>query len=205
MLRKVGSESILTPLFVPADACDRLFYASPETGPCVSTDDRGGVMMLRAATVVLAAFAVSMAAPPGQADDKQELVDRGRYLVRIAGCNDCHTAGYTEAAGEVPEREWLKGGRLGWHGPWGTTYATNLRLYMADLGESEWIARAREMKTRPPMPWFAIRAMSERDLRALYRFIRHLGSAGEPAPEFVPPGREPPAPYVRFPMPSQSG
>jgi len=57
-------------------------------------------------------------------------LDRGRYLVKIAGCNDCHTAGYAETAGKVPEKQWLTGDQLGWRGPWGTTYAANLRLYM---------------------------------------------------------------------------
>ena len=53
-------------------------------------------------------------------------VDRGRYLVKIAGCNDCHTAGYAAAAGNVPESAWLTGDTLGWRGAWGTTYAANL-------------------------------------------------------------------------------
>ena len=30
---------------------------------------------------------------------KSKLIERGRYLVKIAGCNDCHTAGYPEAGG----------------------------------------------------------------------------------------------------------
>ncbi len=36
-------------------------------------------------------------------------VDAGRYLVQVAGCNDCHTEGYIETEGAVPESEWLKG------------------------------------------------------------------------------------------------
>ncbi|HTG73952.1 MAG TPA: cytochrome C, partial [Terriglobia bacterium] len=27
-------------------------------------------------------------------------VERGRYIVEIGGCNDCHTAGYAEAGGK---------------------------------------------------------------------------------------------------------
>ena len=53
---------------------------------------------------------------------------RGRYLMQIAGCNDCHTAGYTASAGRVAETLWLTGDQLGWRGPWGTTYASNLGL-----------------------------------------------------------------------------
>lgn len=128
-----------------------------------------------------------------------ELVERGRYIVRIAGCNDCHTAGYAQAGGDVPEREWLKGSRRGWRGPWGTTYADNLRLYFAELSEQEWLERVEQLETRPPMPWFGLRAMTTRDQRAIYRYIRHLGPAGEQMPEFVPPGREPEGPYVQFP------
>ena len=62
-----------------------------------------------------------------KADDAQ--IKRGRYVVMIGGCNDCHTAGYAPSGGKVPEKDWLLGDALGWNGPWGsTTYATNLRL-----------------------------------------------------------------------------
>lgn len=47
-----------------------------------------------------------------------DAVERGRYLVKIAGCNDCHTAGYAISAGKVDEKQWLTGDALGWRGPW---------------------------------------------------------------------------------------
>ncbi len=34
---------------------------------------------------------------------------------------------------------------------------------------------------------------------ALYRYVRHLGPAGTPAPAYVPPGRTPTGPVVQFP------
>jgi hypothetical protein len=37
------------------------------------------------------------------------------------------------------------------------------------------------------MPWFTLREMSDRDLVDIYRFIRALGPAGEPAPAALPP------------------
>ena len=46
----------------------------------------------------------------------------------------------------------IAGDKLGWQGPWGTTYAANLRLYMASLSESGWVQTARSLKSRPPMP-----------------------------------------------------
>ena len=129
------------------------------------------------------------------------LVDRGHYLARVAGCNDCHTPGYAESGGTVPMDQWLTGDRLGWRGPWGTTYAINLRTYMSGLTEQQWLSLARVMRSRPPMPWFALRDMSDDDLRAIYQFTRSLGPGGGPAPAYVPPDREPPPPYVQFPEP----
>jgi len=126
------------------------------------------------------------------------LADHGRYLVRIAGCNDCHTPGYMANAGKVDEKVWLTGDRLGWSGPWGTTYAVNLRLYMKDMTEAEWLNTARNMKARPPMPWFTFEAMSDRDLRAIYRYVKTLGPGGEPAPAYLPPGEAPKGPFVQF-------
>ena len=130
-----------------------------------------------------------------------QLVERGRYLVKIAGCNDCHTSGYMAAAGKVPEAQWLTGDKLGWRGPWGTTYAINVRLYMKDVSEADWLKRAKTMETRPPMPWFALRDMTERDLKAIYHYVKAQPVAGEPAPAYVPPGQEPKGPYAQFPAP----
>jgi len=139
---------------------------------------------------------------PALAQDKADpLVGRGRYLVSIAGCNDCHTPNYPPSGGKVPEAQWLTGESLGWSGPWGTTYPTNLRLYMQDLTEEQWVKKAKTLQARPPMPWFNVRAMSTSDLRAIYRYVRHLGPAGQPAPAYVPPGQEPKGPAVRFPAP----
>ncbi len=145
-------------------------------------------VLLSAALAVLAVTAVGAADSARRDGAEQKLIDRGRYLMKIAGCNDCHTAGYAQSGGNVPEAQWLTGDALGWQGAWGTTYASNLRLTVANISEDEWVRRARAAKYRPPMPWFALRDMSEADLRAAYRFIRSLGPAGKPAPAYVPPG-----------------
>ena len=129
---------------------------------------------------------------------------RGRYLVQIAGCNDCHTAGYAMANGAVEESEWMTGDALGWRGPWGTTYAANLRLSAAGKSEAEFVALARS-PLRPPMPFFNIRAMSDADVRAIYAYLKHLGPAGKPAPAYLPPDKEPTGPFVTFPAPPPAG
>jgi mono/diheme cytochrome c family protein len=128
-------------------------------------------------------------------------VEHGRYLVRIAGCNDCHTDGYNETGGKIPEKQWLMGSKLGWHGPWGTTYAPNLRLFMQTVTEAQWLALAKSTTYRPPMPWVALHHMSKLDLSAIYHFIRYLGPAGVSAPAFVPPDQQPKGPVVQFTAP----
>ena len=151
-----------------------------------------------AGSFVFAATWISSA----QAADAHEgiTVERGRYIAQIAGCNDCHTPGYAMSGGQVPESQWLVGDELGWKGPWGTTYPANLRLVLAKMSEDEWV-KASKRALRPPMPWFALRDMSEQDLRAFYRYVRSLGPAGKPAPAYVAPDGSPMGPVVTFPAP----
>jgi hypothetical protein len=132
-------------------------------------------------------------------------VDRGRYLVIITGCNDCHTPGYLLSEGKVPEKLWLTGDRFGWRGPWGTTYAANLRILVSAMTEDQWVKAARTLRARPPMPWFDVNVMNKEDLKALYQFIRYLGASGEPAPSYLPPDQEPTTPYALFPSPPKQG
>lgn len=146
------------------------------------------------ATAPLPPVAAS-AAPTADTPSNADLLARGNYLVRIAGCNDCHTAGYAERQGEVPIAQWLQGSPLGYRGPWGTTYATKLRLRLADMDESQWLGYSATLRMRPPMPDFALRAMTEDDRRAIYRFIRSLGPAGTLAPAGLAPAATPAPPY----------
>lgn len=141
-----------------------------------------------------AATAVPAAAGPNA--DAATLA-RGRYVVTTSGCNDCHTAGYPESGGKVPEAGWLTGNPVGFNGPWGTTYPANLRLTVQSLSEDAWMARARSAM-RPPMPWFSLRDMTDADLRAVYRYIRSLGASGVAAPAYVPPGGKVATPYIEF-------
>jgi mono/diheme cytochrome c family protein len=127
-------------------------------------------------------------------------VARGRYLVQIGGCNDCHTAGYISSAGQVEEKLWLLGDKLGWSGPWGTTYAPNLRLTAKDMTAEQFMTLSRS-ELRPPMPWFSMRDMKDEDVKAIYAYLKHLGPAGERAPAYLPPGQKPKGPVVLFPEP----
>ncbi|WP_305804409.1 hypothetical protein [Stenotrophomonas sp. YIM B06876] len=168
---------------------------------------------LRPAPALLAFFLLALTAcddpmaPPSSGIDPPSattaLLRRGEYLLRTSGCNDCHTAGYAEQQGKVPMEQWLTGSPLGYYGPWGTTYASNLRLRLHEMDEAQWLQYSATLHTRPMMPDFALRAMSEEDRRAIHRFVRSLGPAGAPAPAALPPGPPPPAPYLALVLPEQ--
>ena len=156
-------------------------------------------------TLIVATVAIgsltSSAAVTEQKDAKLSAeAARGKYVVQIAGCNDCHTPGYTSSAGKVEEKLWLTGDQLGWRGPWGTTYASNLRLLVKDMSADQFVKLARS-EVPPPMPWFNLRAMTDRDVKAIYAYLKHLGAAGQPAPQYLPADKTPAGPFVQFPEP----
>jgi mono/diheme cytochrome c family protein len=163
------------------------------------------------AVPALTIAALALGAPQVAAQKKEEpkaksakpmskAAQRGKYLVEIGSCNDCHTPGFAETEGKVPEKDWLTGDVLGWRGPWGTTYPSNLRLVVQNMTTAQFLARSRGA-LRPPMPVPAMRAMSDADVKAIYAYLKYLGPAGSPAPAYVPPDKTPSGPYVQFPAP----
>lgn len=123
-------------------------------------------------------------------------VEAGRYLATVAGCNDCHTKGYLKKHGDVPEENRFTGNPVGWRGPWGTTYASNLRLYVDTISADRWTKVLHTRTAMPPMPWMNTHEMSEQDARAIYAYLKHLGPKGKAMPENVPPGQAPKTPYI---------
>src|SRR5262249_27224675 len=92
-----------------------------------------------------AAVTASVAGPSASrtAVEAAEAIERGRYLVSITGCNDCHTPGYAQGGGQAPIGTWLTGRDVGFQGPWGTSYPANLRLTVQSLTQTQWLAFAR--------------------------------------------------------------
>ncbi|MBN8550426.1 MAG: cytochrome C [Deltaproteobacteria bacterium] len=148
---------------------------------------------MRKQLLILSLFVLPVLA--AQAETPQE---RGRYLSVIAGCNDCHTSGFGQSGGKLPESQWLTGDSTGWHGPWGTTYAVNLRSLVSNLTPQAWITLARNSNARPPMPTYILKAMPDSDLLALYEFIRSLGNNPTVIPAALPPGQKPQTAYINF-------
>ena len=165
-------------------------------------------MSKHALTGIAAALAVAsvscgaIAAEKEAAKPNAKVIERGRYMMIVGSCNDCHTAGFAPSDGKVAEKDWLLGsGPLGFRGPWGTTYAPNLRLTVSKLTEVQWVKFAKELKTRPPMPWFNLNQWKDSDLRVLYQYIKQLGPVGEAAQAYLPPDKTPNPPFITWPAP----
>ncbi len=140
--------------------------------------------MLR--TAALAAFLV--AAPAAFAADGTVSVEEGARIAIIGGCHDCHTAGYAESAGQIDPAKALAGNPVGFEGPWGTTFAANLRLTAAGFETQEaWVEFLHGLEARPPMPWFNLHAFHDYELASLYLYIKSLGEPGPAAPDYIPP------------------
>jgi mono/diheme cytochrome c family protein len=158
-----------------------------------------GFVLISSAFFVSATLKVEENPPQKEARPVSvQSIERGKYVVKTSGCNDCHTEGYLLQEGNVPEDQWLMGSSLGWSGPWGTTYARNLRIFMNGLTEDQWVDIAHTLKVMPPMPWWGVREMTDSDLRSIYLLIRSLGPVGEKAPAYLPPGQKPKPPYAEF-------
>lgn len=150
------------------------------------------------AGAAIALFPLASAADADRTQAAAQQSADGRYLVVIAGCNDCHTVNWIETGGTLPEAGWLTGNPIGFRGPWGTTYPSNLRLLASEIDEDTWVAMLRTRQERPPMPWISTNNMNESDVRAIYRFVRSLGTAGGRMPAAVPPQHEPATPFILF-------
>jgi Cytochrome c len=141
-------------------------------------------------------------------------LERGKYLVTITGCHDCHTpklegpggkpildekrllSGHPEKA---PNPTWtpddMKRNAMAvtnpmltaWAGPWGVSFAINLtpdkETGIGEWSEANFIQSLRTGKHQgqpngrdvlPPMPWESFKAMTDRDLKAMFAYLQSL-------------------------------
>jgi hypothetical protein len=147
-------------------------------------------------TATIVAVAIAGASSARGSAQVDPLVERGHYLVGFGSCNDCHTPGWRESDGTIPETKWMTGTTLGYRGPWGTSYPANVRLEFARISENEWLFMIRTRGGHWPMVWHNLRFLKIEDQRAIYRFIKHLGPRGAETPADLPPSIEPKTPYV---------
>jgi mono/diheme cytochrome c family protein len=134
-------------------------------------------LMFRTALAVVATIAVSHGA------SAQTPVERGKYLVTLGGCNDCHTPGYF--FGKPDMSRYLGGSEVGFEMPGlGVFHGPNLTPD-AETGLGKWSAE--EIVTAvtkgqrpdgrmlvPIMPSHAFANLTRDDARAIAAFLKSL-------------------------------
>ncbi len=138
------------------------------------------------------------------------LIAKGKYLVQIMSCGDCHTPGTFYGAPDAARA--YSGSEMGWKGPWGVRYAANLTPDL-DTGIGYWTAAelAATLRTGkrpdgsvigPPMPMANIMQLSQDDAGAIAAFLMSLKPVSHQVPKALKPGVEAKGPVLEFPAPS---
>ncbi len=170
-----------------------------------------------AVTLTAVALAATMLALTGSsfegrqtATRRAKRVERGKYLVTICGCGDCHTPGTFYGAPDFARQ--LSGSELGWQGPWGVSYARNLTPDQ-ETGLGKWsdadIIKSFRSGVRPdgstllpPMPWQDLSALTDEDATSIVAYLRGLPPVAHKVPDRIPPGQPGVGSIVVFPPPS---
>lgn len=87
-----------------------------------------------------------------------------------------------------------------WVGPWGISYAANLtpdnatgigtlteEMFIKSLREGKWMGVGRPLL--PPMPWPGIGQMTDKDLKAIYAFLKTIKPIHNEVPQPTPPDK----------------
>jgi mono/diheme cytochrome c family protein len=150
--------------------------------------------------------------PVTQPDNPQ--VERGRYLVTLGVCHDCHTpkgpdgrprldrflSGHPEGDPPVPAVQGIASMALtltSFSGPWGTSFTRNLTpdnsTGLGRWSEQDFIKvlrtgiRLNGEPLRPPMPWEWYSQLTDDDLKAIFAYLRTIPPISNEVPEDLPP------------------
>jgi hypothetical protein len=168
---------------------------------------------------------ISQQSKPKPAHSPLEEIKRGKALVALGGCNDCHSPKKFTPAGPVPDSALLLSGHpaseklpafpadvLGpdkwgamttndmtaWYGPWGVSFAANLtpdnvtgigawteETFIKALRTGKHLGAGRPIL--PPMPWQGIGTSSDKDLKAIFAYLKSIKPIQNEVPMPIPP------------------
>lgn len=146
-------------------------------------------------------------------------VDRGKYLVNITGCHDCHSP---KSQGMTPDPARLLSGRpsttkmpskadgevhasldlTAWWGPWGQSIASNLTPDKATglpgkgYNEKTFVQTMRSGKkpngtaVMPPMPIDVYQNLTDDDLRSIWAYLATLKPINNPILAGIEPAKK---------------
>jgi len=150
-------------------------------------------------TIAVAA-GIALTAAFANAASAQSQVERGKYIVSLASCTDCHTPGYF--FGKPDMVRYLGGSEVGFEIPGlGVFHGPNLTPD-ADTGLGKWsvqqIVAAIKTGKRPDgrelapiMPWRAFANMTDADATAVATFLKSLPVVSNKVPGPFGPNDKP--------------
>ncbi|MFO1104536.1 MAG: c-type cytochrome [Amaricoccus sp.] len=152
---------------------------------------------MRGTFIGAALGAAAIIAPLTAASADEAELARGKYLVGIAGCNDCHTPGYF--LGKPDMAKYLSGSDVGFEIPGlGVFVGPNLTADK-QTGIGSWsqaqIIAALQTGVRPDgrvlapiMPWHAFASLTKEDVTAIAAFLQSLPPVSHAVPGPFGPG-----------------
>ena len=166
--------------------------------------------MTAALLAALTTTGVAISGDLARAADAQ--IERGKYLVTIAGCSDCHTPGYF--LGKPDMARYLGGSEVGFEIPnLGVFYGPNLTPD-AETGIGRWnraeIVHALQTGHRPDgrvlapvMPWASFAHLTKEDAQAIAAYLKSLPQVKNKVPGPFGPGEKPTSFVMRVVPPAR--
>jgi len=179
-----------------------------------------GVVLTAAVGLVAQSSSRSGGAAPSQA----ERIARGKYLMTIGACNDCHSPKIdaqqtpdpnkpfsgrpqtTMAPSENPKEIHASLDLTAWAGPWGVSYGANLSPD-PETGLKKRYTEAAFIKTlrtgkkpegedlQPPMPWALYKVLSDDDIKSMWAYLQTIPAVRNNVKSAAPaPAAKPAAP-----------
>ena len=156
---------------------------------------RKAAMAVLLATAGVAAITLALRTLPARADSSQ--IERGKYLVGIAGCNDCHTPGYF--FGKPDMARFLAGSDVGFEIPGLGVFVGRNLTPDKETGIGTWtsdqIVTALQTGKRPDgrelapiMPYHAFATLTKEDVTSIAAFLQSLPAVSNKIPDPVGPG-----------------
>jgi mono/diheme cytochrome c family protein len=153
---------------------------------------------LSLAVLGISAALAALSATDASAASRQ--VERGKYLVNLGGCMDCHTPGYF--LGKPDMARYLGGSEVGFDMPGlGTFYGPNLTPDK-ETGLGNWTTqqivtalttgvRPDKRALAPIMPWQALSKLTKSDVNAIAAYLKSVPPVKNKAPGPFGPNQTP--------------
>lgn len=158
-------------------------------------------------SAVAGAAIIAVCATAARADDQ---VARGKYLVTLMGCGDCHTPGYFLGKPDLAHP--LSGSDIGFFVPgvgvrWGPNLTPDPQTGLGTWSDADVIRALRTGVTPggrrliPAMPYESFAALTDADAAAIVAYLRSLPPVRHAVPAPVGPDEKPSAGYLTVVMP----